>query len=690
VDNDSPFYNVYGGTQDNNSLGGPSRTINNAGIQNSDWSITNGGDGFETQIDPIDPNIVYAQAQYGWLVRYDRKSGEKIGIQPMPGKGEKAYRWNWDAPLVISNHEHKRLYFAANKVFKSDDRGNSWQVISPDLTRQIDRNGLKVMGEIQSPDVVMKNKSTTIFGNIVALDESSKNEKILFAGTDDGLIHVTENGGDSWRKIENFPGVPEMTYVNMLLASQHDENVVYAVFNNHKKGDFKPYILKSENKGTSWVAIQGNLPERGTVYAIAEDHVNPNLLFAGTEFGLFFTIDGGENWVQLKAGLPTIAIRDIAIQKRENDLVLASFGRGFFILDDYTPLRSLSEDLTEEEAHIFPIRTALEYIESNPLGLTGVGSQGASYFTSDNPDFGATFTYYLKETPKSIRDKRQEAEKKAKEAGTDITYPSYNDFVAEDNYEEAYLLFVVTDEDGNEVRKIKTKPSKGVNRLTWNLRYPSTTPIKLNQGKVGRYSYPDEGPLVLPGTYKATLYLNENGVFKKLVESPTFKVVPLENSSLARQTEMNVAFKKELAELRRRFRGSSEQFNEVNERVKHIKSAIQQYPDAELSWMTEVKLLESEIHDVQLLMWGDFHKSKRDVETLPSAGDRIETIVYQTWYATSDITQTQKEQFEIAKVEYAQIRKKLDEILVKVLGLEKRMDLKAVPYTPGRDAWKKD
>lgn len=690
VDNDAPFYNVYGGTQDNNSMGGPSRTINNAGIQNSDWYITNGGDGFESQIDPSNPDIVYAQAQYGWLVRYDRKSGEKIGIQPMPGNGEAAYRWNWDAPLVVSKHKSERIYFAANKVFKSDDRGNTWQTISPDLTRQLDRNKMKVMGEIQSPDVVMKNKSTTIFGNIVALDESAKNEQLLYAGTDDGLIHVTTDGGGTWSKKDNFPGVPSMTYVNMLLASQHDENTVYAAFNNHKKGDFKPYILKSTNKGESWTSITGDLPERGSVYAIAEDHVNPNLLFAGTEFGLFFSINGGQNWVQINNGLPTIAVRDIAIQQRENDLVLASFGRGFYVLDDYSPLRELTPETIDEQAKIFSIKTGLQYVESNPLGLRGTGSQGASHYAASNPPFGVTFTYYVKDKPKSPKKVRQDEEKKIKKDGGDIDYPTYDEFVKEDTYEKAYLIFVIKDVEGNEVRKMKTGAKKGMNRITWNMRYPATTPIKLKSGKVGRYSNPNEGPFVLPGKYTVELHQADNGVFTKLTDPVGFEIKPLENSSLARQTEANIAFKQEVAELRRQFRGSSNQLGEYEKRLKHIKAAIQQYPGAELSWMTEVKRLESVLHDIEIKMWGDWHKSSRDVETGPSAGDRIETIVYQTWYSTSDPTTTQRTQYGIAKEEYEAIKTDIEGFRKGVESLEAKLNDKGIPYTPARENFREE
>jgi photosystem II stability/assembly factor-like uncharacterized protein len=312
VDNATPFYNIYGGTQDNNTLGGPSRTISASGIVNSDWFITVGGDGFTAKVDPKDPNIVYSQWQYGGLVRFDKKSGNRVDIKPKEKTGSSAYRFNWDAPLLISNFNNKRIYFASQYVYKSDDQGNSWQIISPDLSRGIDRNKLPIMDRYWGVDGIAINASTSIYGNITALAESPKNEKLLYAGTDDGLIHVTVDGGKNWTKIEKFTGVPNQVLVHNIYASKHDENTVYAVFNNHRNGDFKPYILKSQDKGKTWVDIGKGLPERGSTYCMAEDHKNSNLLFVGTEFGVFFTLDGGTNWMQLKNGLPTICVRDIA------------------------------------------------------------------------------------------------------------------------------------------------------------------------------------------------------------------------------------------------------------------------------------------------------------------------------------------------------------------------------------------
>ncbi len=349
----------------------------------------------------MDPNIVYTQYQYGGLARYDKKSGEVISIKPQEGGGEEPYRWNWDSPLIISPHSHTRLYFAANKLFKSDDRGNSWVAISGDLTRQIDRNKLEVMNKVWSVDAVAKNASTSFYGNIVSLTESPLVEGLIYVGTDDGIIQVTEDGGKNWRKIEMFSGVPEMTYVSCLYASLHAPNTVYAAFDNHKRGDFKPYVLKSNDRGKSWQSISGDLKDPFVVYSVIQDHINPELLFAGTEYGVYFSINEGKKWMQLKGGLPTIAVRDIDIQRRENDLVLGTFGRGFYVLDNYSPLRGITEkNLDEEQNILFPVKDALMFMKRRGT----FGGVGQSFFKADNPPFGATFTYYIKEAPKTLKE----------------------------------------------------------------------------------------------------------------------------------------------------------------------------------------------------------------------------------------------------------------------------------------------
>lgn len=354
TDNDYPFYNVYGGAQDNGSWFGPSQT-NRRSLVNGDWTYTIGGDGYLSIPDPNNPDIHYCESQYCGLRRYDRTTGNSISIKPQPTINEE-YRWNWNTPYFLSSFDSKTLYVAGNYVLKSTDMGGTWKKISPDLTRQIDQNSLPMMGKIWPPEAVAKNMSTSKFGNIFALAESHFKQGVVYAGTDDGLIQVTENDGESWTKYDKFPGVPDMTFVNYILPSQHEENTVYACFDGRKNSsDFTPYLIKSTDKGKTWKSIAANLPS-GTVYCIQEDHINPNVLFIGTEWGVWTTIDGGEKWVQIKKGIPTIQVKDLTIQKRENDLVVATFGRGFYVLDNYSSLRKLSDEVAKKDAHLFEVK----------------------------------------------------------------------------------------------------------------------------------------------------------------------------------------------------------------------------------------------------------------------------------------------------------------------------------------------
>ena len=359
-------------------------------------------------------------------------------------------------------------------------------------------------------------------------------------------------------------------------------------------------------------------------------------------------------------------------------------------MDDYSPLRSLTEENLDKKALIFPIRTGLEYIEQNPLGNRGVGSQGGSYYSAENPPYGVTFTYYVKDVPKSPKDIRKEKEKEADKNNEDIDYPTYDEFVAEDTYEKSYFVFIIRDENAKEVNRIKTSAQKGLNRISWDLRYPTTTPIQLSHGQVGRYSNPNKGPLALPGNYTVELHISTNGKFEKLTEPVAFKVKALENSTLDRQSEEILAFKLDLSELRRSFRGTGNLLGELEKSLKYIKTAIQEYPNTEFAWMEEVKALETLIHDTKILMWGDSHKTSRDVEALPGAGGRIETIVWQTWYSTSNPTSTQKAQMALAKEEYMQILKNVDDVNKRIEAIEDKLDTKNVPYTPNRRDWKEE
>lgn len=688
VDNSTPFYYVYGGTQDNNSMGGPSRSISGSGVVSDEWFPTNGGDGFWSQIDPLDPNIVYAESQYGGMVRFDRKSQEAVDIRPEPRKGELTYRWNWNTPLILSPHSNTRLYCAANKVFRSDDRGSTWQVISEDLTAQIDRNTWPVMGKYWSRDAVAKDKSTSLYGTIVSMDESPVKADLLYVGTDDGLIQVTTDAGKTWSKTDKFPGLPENTYVSDLMASRFDENVVYASFDNILRDDFKPYIYKSSDKGKTWTSIAANLPNNETVHSIQQDFVNPDLLFVGTEFSFYFSNDGGKIWVQLKNGMPSVPVRDIAIQKRESDLALATFGRGFYIMDDYSPLRTVTKDLLEKDAHIFPVKDALMYIQSD----TKYG-QGSTYFVAKNPEFGAVFTYYLKDAPKSQSDIRKEKESKLFEKGEPIPQPDNATLRAEREEVPAYLTFTVSDADGNEICRINKSPSTGINRINWDLRYRDLSPVD-GMEKFDPFAAANSGIPVMPGKYKVSLSITHNDTTRLLAGPVEFNAVALNNTTLPATDRAALAeFQKKVAELTRVMRGTDQYAEDLLKRTYALQSALNAVPGDNATLRLKLDAVATQLEDVKL-KFNNNSDSPSDEENPPAPVtlyNRLWKMAWSHWGSTGAPTQTQLDAYKILMEEfppvYEQIRK-IGETDLK--ELEKEVEKLGAPATPGRlPVWKK-
>jgi photosystem II stability/assembly factor-like uncharacterized protein len=412
LDNAEPFYNVVVGAQDLGTLMGPSRTTNIEGILNQNWYVPLGADGYDVAFDPEDPNIVYMEIQEGQLHRHNRTTGEVLNIQPKPEPNDPPERWNWDSPIQISPHDHKTIYFGSQRVWKSTDRGNSWTAISGDLTTNLGRYELEMMDRVPSIDALYDNGAMSKFATLTTLSESTLQAGLLYTGSDDGLIHVSEDDGQNWRKGGSLPKVPALTFINNIEASSHDVNTVFAVADGHQLGDYSSYIFISTDKGKTWGSITGDLPAKTIVWVIKQDHVDENLLFIGTEYGIYFSVNKGINWTKLNAGVPTIPFRDLALHARDNDLVGASFGRGVYVLDDYTPLREINKLANANSNLLLPVRDAWWYVPSVPFQAKGMPSQGSTSFVSDNPPFGAVFTYYLKDLPKT---EKAAAKRKGKE-----------------------------------------------------------------------------------------------------------------------------------------------------------------------------------------------------------------------------------------------------------------------------------
>jgi photosystem II stability/assembly factor-like uncharacterized protein len=677
VDNALPFYNIYGGTQDNNTLGGPSRTISASGIHNMDWFVTVGGDGFKSVIDPKDPNTVYSQWQYGGLVRYNRKTGEALDIKPQEKPGEPAYRYNWDAPLHLSYHHHQTLYFAAQKLFKSNDRGNTWQVISPDLSRGLDRNKLPVMGKVWSMDAVAKNQSTSIYGNITAFAESPLDSNLLYVGTDDGLIQVSEDAGKNWTKYSKFSGVPEQVLVQNIYASKHQKNVVFAVFNNHRNGDFKPYLLKSNDKGKTWQLIQGDLPERGSVQCMAEDHKNSNLLFAGTEFGIYCSINGGNKWNKLGNNLPPIMVKEIAIQERENDLVLGTFGRGFWVLDDYSPLQKLAaleNELMQQKLTVFDIKDGLVFIPSSPLGHKGKSFQGESFYNAPNPAIGAVISYFLKDDYKTIKELRKEREKN----NVNQYYPSKDSIRLEDMEAAPYVLVTITDAQGNFVKSLKQSAKKGFYRLVWDGRYQSNSPVSFHKPNPDNpYEGEDNGPLAIPGTYYVSFKLFYNNAFTELSSAKPFVIKSLFDNSLHK----NIAFNEELAAVRHLIQGLNGYVGEVRNKINYVKELNRVRPDVLPSKINEIEKL---MDLLQLELYGNSSLSRREFETLSGLVGSVEGIVWNLWATTEESTTTYKEKLAEVKGKLDLLYPQAVQLKTLVDSLDETLEKLKLPYTPGR------
>ncbi|MBM3907314.1 MAG: glycosyl hydrolase [Gemmatimonadetes bacterium] len=684
VDYDLPFYNIVGGTQDNYSLHGPSRTRSDHGILNQDWVVTQGGDGFVSRVDPTDPNTIYAEAQHGAMVRVDRRTGQRIGIKPTTEPGEPPARWNWDTPIIISPHLHTRLYTASQRLYRSDDRGNTWTALTPDMSRQIERNLQPVMGKVWGPDAVAKNQSTALYGNISAIAESPKQEGMLYIGTDDGLVQVSEDGGKNWRRVDSIPGVPKDAYIARIRASEHDARTVYVAATNHQNGDFRPYLAKSSDAGRTWTSVTGNLPARGSTHAFAEDHVDPNLLFAGTEFGAWASKDGGKHWFKLP-GLPTISVRDLAIQKREHDLVIATFGRGFYVMDDYTPLRRASA-ATLKAASVEPVRRTWLYQTSQNYGGRGKSFQGENFFTADNPPFGAVITYYLPEALRTKQAKRVEAEKAADKAGKTITYPALDALKAEAREEPPTVILTIYDSTGAPIRTLNGPTGKGFQRVAWDLRFAATSlarPRAPGGEGEGEGGGGPTGPYAVPGKYTVTVATRVDGVVTpigtrqgiEVLNDPAGTVTMADHAARAK-------FMARQQELQRLVSGALELATTTQTRLDAMKRAADQAPAVPAPVQADVRTAITVIESVLEALRGDNILAGRNEATPPSIGSRVQVDMGRT---LGPPTNTMIRDLDIAESQFTAQRATLRTLVQETIPkIEAALEKAGAPYTPGR------
>lgn len=689
ADNSEPFYNVYIGTQDNNSLGGPTRTTNSAGIMNSDWFFTNGGDGFETQVDWKNPDILYAQSQNGGLVRFDKKSGENLFIKPYEF-GDTAYRFDWDAALLISQFDNKRLYFGGNILFRTDDQGSTWDEISPDLTRGTPQEMEELMGRSWSKDELVS-KGNMAF--IVTIAESPLDENKLYVGSGDGLIHFTNDGGKNWTKSNAISGLPTYARIHQIVASYHDISVAFAACHDFVGGKKNPFLYKTTDGGKTWKSLNGNLPKVGATYTVAEDHIDANLLFVGTQFGLYVSNDGGKDWLAFKNGMPNTTVMDMDIQRRESDLVVSTFGRGIYILDDYSPLRNFSKEIMNEEAYIFPIKDALMFIEANTLGRGDVGYQGASLFTTPNPEVGAVFTYYIKDSFKSLKDKRRDAEKEKQKNGEKVSFPDYQTLENEATEVEDYLVFTIKDSNGNVVRKIKKTVTKGVHRMVWNFRYTPNYPINFNTIDEDLYWMEEpEGYMALPGNYTISLSKYESGAFRELVPNQPFICKSLNNTTLPAEDKAALdAFNKNVAELTRALSGADEYRSELNARVKYLKKAIIEAPNVPLETSIKINEIEADMRAIGKILHGDYKRSYYEGAAPTSLRDRLDLITYALWSTTAAPTTTYIKSYEYVAEKYDDMLESIVNVEAKILAVEDELEKYGAQATPSRlPAWKRD
>ena len=558
----------------------------------------------------------------------------------------------WDSPILVSTHDPKRLYFGSQRVWRSDDRGDSWTPISKDLTLNQERLSLPIMGRNQSWDSAWDVYAMSTYNTITSLSESPIDENHIYVGTDDGLIHYTKNNGEEWSSmsVDKLPNLPKTSFVNDIKADLHDLNTVYLALDNHKFGDYSPYLYKSQNGGKTWKPIINGLPKETLVWRIVQDHIDPNLLFLATEYGLYFSNNQGEKWIKFSNGLPTISIRDLAIQKRENDLILATFGRSFYVLDDYSPLRNIDSEKSKEFI-LFDTREALQY---NPV-RSGSSSQGTSFFTSKNPPYGATFTYNLPNSYETLKSKRKKKEAKLNKDNLDIPFPGWVNLDKEVNEKSSKIILEILDQNGLIVDRVNGTTKKGINRVSWPMTRPILSSIKSNSG----FNYPRTIP-VSPGTYTLRLMELNKGKYNLVSDEKKFKVKRIRKNIL--DNPISDDFEQlisDFVEFDKDYVYSLEKYANAKKKMQKFEQAYRYVDEISSKLISDINLLENEMNLIDTALNGN--KSKKDVmeKDNPTISNRISIAMRGFSGNSYGPTKTQINSFEIAKKQWNRIKPRI-------------------------------
>ena len=678
VNNAEPFYSIFGGTQDNGSVGGPSATDEREGIANKHWYKTLFADGHQSATDPVHDDIIYAETQQGGLHRVDLTSGEPVMIQPQAQEGDPYERFNWDAPILVSPHNPARLYFASYRVWKSESRGDDWEPISGDLTRNEERIELPIMGRQQSWDNPWDVGAMSNYNSITSLSESPVKEGVLFAGTDDGHIQISQNGGQQWNQIPVTKlGLPNRSFVNDIKADLFDSNTVYVVLDNHKEGDFNPYIYKSTDLGVSWKSISSNLPKRTLVWRIVQDHVNKNLLFAATEFGVYVSLNAGTAWQKLP-GTPTLPFRDLTIQKRENDLVAASFGRGFYVLDDYSALREMTAENLKRKGKLFAPRAAKWYVPRS-----NVGNTGADYFFSKNPTFGAVFTYHLSDDFSTKKEARKKREKELNKKKLNVPFPGWDALDLEKDEKGAKVLLTIQDPQGNIIKKISAKAKKGSNRIAWDLKHFNPFSIPEN-GKIKKGGY-NSGALAIPQAYTATLYLEDNGVVNQLDKPIVFDVKPIREGVLQGVSHQEYdEYRNNLSALIKKLDVLEDVLERSEEKLMALKTALNNSNIAPGPINKEIQALQKEAIAIKKSVEGSPSKDEIGERTPPSIQTHLR-VAYRGMMSTYGPTPLHQKSMALGKKMTLEIEAKIISLQNdKIKPLEQKLKTLGAPYIQGQ------